>query len=58
MPSRRRAVTNHPGAVTTEDTSAVSTGNGSSWSVHTGWSAGSASPSIPLAAQYGDAGPE
>ena len=58
MPSARVPLTSQPGAGTASWKSPVSTGSGSSTAVHTGWSAGSARPNIPLAAQYGEPGPE
>ncbi|XVV00556.1 hypothetical protein ACQPW3_24345 [Actinosynnema sp. CA-248983] len=58
IPSARVLDTSQPGGPAHHVPSARSTGSGSSTAVHTGWSAGRARPSIPLAAQYGEDGPE
>ena len=58
MPSAGVLTAIQPGAWMARTLARVSLGSSSSGAVQTGWSAGSAMPSMPLAAQYGEPGPE
>ena len=58
MPSADVPEINQPGALATRVKSPRSTGSGSSADRHTGSPGGSSRPAKPLAAQYGEPGPE